>query len=60
MPVKTRAGSFWNMQKAAPLKNWVIGWTLAEANTAAQRGSGKPPAPKAIGSFGMLTQFDRR
>jgi hypothetical protein len=60
MYARTRSSELFNTQKAPSIKNWVIGWTLTEANAAAQRRSGDHRTPNKIGSLGMLAPNDRR
>jgi hypothetical protein len=60
MHARTRPSESFNTQKTPSIKNWVIGWTLTEANAAAQRKSSDHRMPKKVGSLGMFTPNDRR
>jgi hypothetical protein len=57
---KSRFSESFKKPKAASVKNWAIGWTLAEANAAANRQTGVYQSQKKIGCLGMLTPDDRR
>jgi hypothetical protein len=60
MYARTRASELFNTQKAPSIKNWVIGWTLTEANAAAQRRSSDHRTLNKICGLGTLTPNDRR
>jgi hypothetical protein len=57
---KSRASECFSMQRAPAVKTWVIGWTLTQANEAAQRRLSAHPSSKEVGRLGMLTPTDRR
>jgi hypothetical protein len=60
MHVKSRSSVSFNAQKTPTVKNWVIGWTLTEANAAAQRKRSDDHSPAKSGMFGTLVSIVRR
>ena len=53
MHVKSRLSGAFNAQRVPTVKNWVIGWTLAEACAAAEHKRGDAPASAKSGSSGI-------
>jgi hypothetical protein len=60
MHVKNRSSGYFNAPKAPSVKDWVIGWTLTEANLAAQRMPDIHSSPARSGMFGTRTPNGRR
>jgi hypothetical protein len=53
MNFKTRYDGFSNVQPSQTVKNWVIGWTPAEAKAAAQQKSIVKQSTVKPGMFGV-------
>ena len=59
MHIKNRSSGYFNAAKGSSVKNWAIGWTLTEANLAAQRTPDNQPSPGKSGTFGTRTPKGR-